>query len=120
VKGSSASAGYAGFEEKQYGDIWSNDEYLQFMYERLVLLRELLTSKGTLYMHCDHNRGHHLKCILDEIFGAENFQTTITWKRSTAHSDSKQGRLAYGDISDVIHVYPKTSIYTFNTQYIPY
>lgn len=120
VKGSSASAGYAGFEEKQYGDIWSNDEYLQFMYERLVLLRELLTSKGTLYMHCDHNRGHHLKCILDEIFGAENFQTTITWKRSTAHSDSKQGRLAYGDISDVIHVYSKTSSYTFNTQYIPY
>ncbi|WP_341539497.1 DNA methyltransferase, partial [Pseudomonas viridiflava] len=69
VKGSSASAGYAGFEEKQYSDIWSNDEYLQFMYERLVPLRELLTSKGTLYMHCDHNRGHHLKCILDEIFG---------------------------------------------------
>jgi site-specific DNA-methyltransferase (adenine-specific)/adenine-specific DNA-methyltransferase len=120
VKGTAASGGYAGFEEKQYGDIWNNDEYLQFMYERLVLLRELLTSKGTIYLHCDHRRGHHLKCILDEVFGSENCITTITWKRSTAHSDSKQGRLAYGDISDVIHVYSKTSEYTFNTQYVPY
>lgn len=120
IKGTAASAGYAGFEEKQYGDIWNNDEYLQFMYERLAILRELLTSKGTVYLHCDHRRGHHLKCILDEVFGSENFLTTITWKRSTAHSDSKQGRLAYGDISDVIHVYSKTSDFKFNTQYVPY
>lgn len=120
VKGASASAGYASFEEKQYGDIWSNDEYLQFMYERVVLLRELLANTGTIYLHCDHRRSHHLRCILDEVFGTENFMTTITWKRSTAHSDSKQGRLAYGDISDVVHVYSKSGEYVFNTKHLPY
>ena len=120
VKGASASAGYASFEEKQYGDIWSNDEYLQFMYERVVLLRELLAHTGTIYLHCDHRRSHHLRCILDEVFGTENFMTTITWKRSTAHSDSKQGRLAYGDISDVVHVYSKSGEYVFNTKHLPY
>lgn len=41
------------FEEKQYGDIWTNDEYLQFMYERLLLIRELLSDTGSIFLHCD-------------------------------------------------------------------
>lgn len=67
------------FEEKQYSDIWSNDEYLQFMYERFVLLRELLSAKGTIYLHTDYHKSHHLRCIMDEIFGAGNFVNEITW-----------------------------------------
>lgn len=65
------------FEEKQYGDIWTNDEYLQFMYERLVLLRELLSDKGMIYLHCDWHKSHHLRLILDEIFGPSNYRNTI-------------------------------------------
>lgn len=61
------------FEEKQYGDIWSSDEYLQFMYERLILIRELLSDTGCIYLHCDHHRFHHLKCLMDEVFGPSNF-----------------------------------------------
>ena len=44
------------FEEKQYGDIWTNDEYLQFMYERLLLIRELLSDSGSIFLHCDWHR----------------------------------------------------------------
>lgn len=67
------------FEEKQYTDIWSNDEYLQFMYERLILIKELLSDKGSIYLHCDFHKVHQLKCIMDEIFGQENFMNEIIW-----------------------------------------
>lgn len=67
------------FEEKQYGDIWTNDEYLQFMYERLILLRELLSDSGTIYLHCDWHKAHHLRMLLDEVFGPSNFIDEIVW-----------------------------------------
>src|SRR5450759_1327906 len=71
------------FEEKQYSDIWTNDEYLQFMYERILLMRELLSITGSIYIHCDWHKAHHLRCILDEIFGTENFVNEIIWLYKT-------------------------------------
>ena len=62
------------FEEKQYTDIWTNDEYLQFMYERLILVRELLSDQGSIYLHCDLNMSHYLKLIMDEVFTIGQFQ----------------------------------------------
>lgn len=56
LRGKNVTGDAMAFEEKQYGDIWSSDEYLQFMYERLVLLRELLTDSGCIYLHCDHRK----------------------------------------------------------------
>lgn len=53
LKGKKVENNSTTFEEKQYTDIWSNDEYLQFMYERLILLRELLSDTGSIYLHCD-------------------------------------------------------------------
>lgn len=67
------------FEEKQYGDIWNNDEYLQFMYERLIILRDLLSDSGTIYLHCDWHKVHHLRILLDEVFGPNNFIDEIIW-----------------------------------------
>ena len=67
------------FEEKQYGDIWTNDEYLQFMYERLILMKELLSDTGTIYLHCDWHKCHHLRLIMDEVFGCSNFRNEIIW-----------------------------------------
>lgn len=64
-------------EERQYTDIWSNDLYLQYMYERLILMRELLAEDGSIYLHCDYRRSHHLRCIMDEIFGEANLQNEI-------------------------------------------
>lgn len=66
-------------EEKQYGDIWGKDEYLQFMYERLLLLRELLSDTGSIYLHFDWHKSHHLRCIMDEIFWEDNFRNEITY-----------------------------------------
>lgn len=67
------------FEEKQYGDIWTNDEYLQFMYERLILLRELLADSGSIFVHLDWHKVHHIRLILDEVFGESNFVNEIIW-----------------------------------------
>lgn len=67
------------FEEKQYGDIWNNDEYLQFIYERLVISRELLSDDGTFFLHCDWHRASYIKCIVDEVFGSYNFVDEIIW-----------------------------------------
>lgn len=66
-------------EQVQYTDIWRNDEYLQFMYERLILLRELLSEQGSIYLHCDWHKSHHLRCLMDEVFGGDNFRSEITW-----------------------------------------
>jgi DNA modification methylase len=66
-------------EQIQYTDIWANDNYLQFMYERLLLLKELLSDKGTIYLHCDDTKAHLLRCLLDEVFGADNFMNEVLW-----------------------------------------
>lgn len=66
-------------EQTQYTDIWAKDNYLQFMYERLILLRELLSDTGTIALHCDFNKEHHLRFLLDEVFGSGNFINDITW-----------------------------------------
>lgn len=81
LRGKEVSSDHTLFEEKQYTDIWTNDEYLQFMYERLILMRELLSESGLLFLHCDHRKVFHLKCILDEIFGESNFRNMISWRR---------------------------------------
>ncbi len=74
-----AESDSSSFEEKQYGDIWTNDEYLQFMYERLILLRELLSDSGTIYLHCDWHKAGFLRCMMDEVFGSNNFINEIVW-----------------------------------------
>jgi len=71
--------GQSFIEQAQYNDIWANDNYLQFMYERLILLRELLSEEGSIYLHCDWHKGHHLRFLLDEVFGQENFGNEIIW-----------------------------------------
>lgn len=98
------------FEEKQYGDIWTNDEYLQFMYERLILCKELLSDKGSIYLHCDWHKSHHLRMLMDEILGFENFRNEIIWhyeKWTAASKDLQKNH-------DVIYSYSKTSNYIFN------
>lgn len=94
--------------------------YLVMMAVRLVELHRVLKPTGSLYLHCDPTASHYLKVILDTIFDPENFRNEITWKRSSAHSDAKQGRKAYGNIADAIFYYTKSDEFTFNTQYAEY
>lgn len=89
LKGRTVTGDMAAFEEKQYGDLWTNDEYLQFMYERLVLLRELLTEEGSIWVQCDWHRSHHIRCLLEEIFGSANFLNEVVWQRTDPHNDAK-------------------------------
>lgn len=104
------------FEEKQYTDIWMDDEYLQFMYERLTLLREILSFDGSIYLHCDHHQVHRLKCVMDEIFGENNFVNEIVWKRTSAHNDPQK----FGINLDYILFYSKTSNRIWNQLYTPH
>ena len=113
LKGGLAEGDQNSFEEKQYGDIWNNDEYLQFLYERLVLLRELLTDNGSLYVHCDANRGHYIKCLMDEVFGAGNFRNEIIWKRTSARADSN----TYNHVHDTILFYTKSDSFIWHKQF---
>ena len=66
-------------EQIQYTDIWANDNYLQFMYERLLLLKELLSEDGSINLHCDWRKNSLLRSLLDEVFGADNFVNEIIW-----------------------------------------
>jgi adenine-specific DNA-methyltransferase len=120
LKGSEVSNDMMSFEEKQYNDIWFNDTYLQFMYERIILLKELLSEKGTIWVHCDASRGHYIKLILDEIFGNSKFVNHVSWKRTFAHGDMGQGAKHLGRITDFILIYKKTESLKINSVYTPY
>lgn len=120
IKSNSATSDTASFEEKQYGDIWNNDGYLQFMYERLIIMRELLSDSGTLYLHCDWHQSSHLRCILDELFGPMNCHNVITWKRSHAQGNAGQGTEHFGIVTDTIFIYSKTGHPIWNQQYLAY
>ena len=79
VRGAKVSSDATSFEEKQYTDIWTNDEYLQFIYERLLICRELLADTGSIYVHMDEKRAHFVRQIMDEVFGQNNFRREIIW-----------------------------------------
>ena len=98
LKGKSLTNDSTSFEEKQYSDMWANDEYLQFMYERLILIRELLADDGAIYLHCDYRKVHQLRCILDEVFGEDNFMNSIVWQFSTRSSIKTSWKRTHHDI----------------------
>ncbi len=104
-------------EQVQYSDIWANDNYLQFMYERLLMLKELLSEDGSLYIHCDQRKSHYLKIVADEIFGTENFRNEISWKRTSSHNDTTD---RFSRVKDTILFYANSDGATFNTTYLPY
>jgi len=116
LRGASAASDASAFEEKQYTDIWTNDEYLQFMYERLILMRELLSAKGSIYIHCDTKKSHYLRLICDEIFGGNKLRNEIVW-----HYENKLG--TGGETIDKRHdnllVYTKTDKWINNICYEP-
>ncbi|MCX8014568.1 MAG: site-specific DNA-methyltransferase, partial [candidate division WOR-3 bacterium] len=80
-------------EERAYKDTWSGGiaSYLKYMYERLVLMRELLAENGSIYVHLDWHVGHYVKVIMDEIFGYENFVNEVVWFYKTGGVPEKVG-----------------------------
>ncbi len=94
--------------------------YLSMMAIRLKELHRVLKPTGSLYLHCDPTASHYLKMLLDAVFGVRNFRTEIIWKRTSAHSDAKQGRKQHGRIHDVIFFYTKGEEWTWNLMYHQY
>ena len=106
-----AGEGPSFVEQTQYTDIWANDNYLQFMYERLILMYELLSDKGSIYLHCNHEKSHYLKVLMDEIFDKDLFQNEIIWYYKNASRGKK--RLAHAH--ETIFWYTKSpDKYIFN------
>ncbi len=100
-------------EEIMYGDIWQKEDFLNWFYERLLAIRETLSETGSIYVHLDRSIGHYGKVLMDEIFGDENFQNEIIWKRTSARSDSQ----TYNHIHDVLFFYSKGESFIWNPQY---
>lgn len=111
LRGQKVENDHNSFEEKQYTDIWTNDEYLQFMYERLILCRELLSETGSIYLHCDWHKSHLLRCLLDAVFGLQNFRNEIVWENQGAWVNSDRW---FPRRHNSILFYTKTSDYLFN------
>lgn len=106
-------------EETAYRDFWGRglDSYLQMMYERLVLMRELLAATGTIYVHMDYHVGHYVKLILDQLFGEDNYRNEVIWNKGFRGTESKR---IYQHSHDSIYWYSKSNTYTWNEQGQPY
>jgi site-specific DNA-methyltransferase (adenine-specific)/adenine-specific DNA-methyltransferase len=103
-------------DQKAYQDKIAGATFIEFVRKRIILLRELMSPDGTLYVHLDTRKGHYLKTILDEVFGESNFRNEIVWKRSAAHSDSA----TFAAIHDSLFMYTRSSDFIFDPQYQPY
>lgn len=102
-------------EEIAYRDTWGKgaDSFISMIYERLVLMRDLLAEDGSIYVHCDWRVNSHIRLVLDEVFGGLNYLNEITWQRTSAHSDPSQ----YGVNVDSILYYAKSNKRLWNQQY---
>ncbi len=98
---------------KAYNDKAKGAEFIEFLRRRLIVAKEILADDGSIYVHLDTKKSHYIKVVLDEVFGENNFLNEIIWKRTSAHSDSKN----YGRIHDVILFYRKGSSSIWNKQF---
>jgi len=104
-------------EEIAYRDTWGNgaDSFIAMIYERLVLMRDLLSEDGSIYIHIGPTVSHYVRTILDEVFGSNYFRNEIIWRRSFGHSDSSK----FGVIHDSIFYYSKNSKPKWNSILVP-
>lgn len=105
-------------EQFAYADTWKDGtvSYLKMLYPRLALMKELLSDKGSIYVHIDWHIGHYVKILLDDIFGKNNFKNDIVWrKRNIPNAQSK----FYSQVYDNIFYYSKNNDYIFNKIYLP-
>ena len=101
-------------QKDAYHDLLQGAEYLAFMRERLIIMRELLSEDGSIYVHLDENMAFEVKLLMDEIFGKSNFRNWITRRKCSTKNTTKK---RYGDISDYILYYTKTSKFIWNRPY---
>lgn len=105
-------------EAKAYRDTWGKGfaSYLLMMRSRLICMMDLLSSIGCIWIHADSTVGHHLRLLLDDIFGIENLRAEVVFKRRHAHSDAN----TIGDVHDLLFLYSKGTEHCWNPQFTPY
>ncbi len=114
-------------EQFAYSDTWSAElggepvkgtlAYLKYLYPRLVLMRELLSETGSIYVHIDWHVGHYLKIMLDDIFGKENFRNEIIWQRDAVGKGAKKTSSQWSRELESIYFYTKNDDHFFEQQY---
>lgn len=92
-------------EQRAYRDKVVGAQFIEFLRQRLVLMRELLSDNGSIYVHLDTRKSHYIKTVMDEIFGEHRFANEIIWRRSTAHASADK----YGAVHDTIFFYRMSS-----------
>ena len=97
--------------EIAYADKLIGKDFIEFLRERLILLKKLLSEKGSIYLHIDYKIGHYVKIIMDEIFGKNNFRNDITRIKCNPKNFNRK---AYGNIKDLILFYSKTNNLNWN------
>jgi len=109
-------------EQIAYRDTWGRgaDSFIAMIYERLILMRDLLASDGSIYVHMGWGVSHYVRGVMDEVFGKERCLNQIVWKRQTAHSDTGQGSEHLGRLHDVILLYSKNEHFPWNMQFTAY
>jgi len=100
-----------------YRDMWGRgaDSYLHMMYERLLLMRDLLSDSGSIYIHCDWHVNSYLRILLDDVFGVEHYRNEICWKRKTGRGETNSKSSRFGTGVDHLIFYSKSEDNTFNT-----
>lgn len=105
------------FDEKMYGDVWSKEKYLNWMWENLMAIKSVMSETASIYVHLDYHTGHYVKILMDEIFGEDKFRNEIVWCYNGGavpvnEFPRKHDNIFRYSISD--------SDWVFNTQYRPY
>ena len=101
-KGETIHKEHSIIEEKAYRDTWGQgiDSFLSVMYERLSIMKDLLSEKGSIYVHLDWHIGHYVKIIMDDVFGIANFRNEIVWKRSAIATNVNKHLNPYNILSN--------------------
>ena len=105
-------------EQIAYRDTWGRgaDSFIAMIYERLILMRDLLAEDGSVYVHLDYRMLHHVRLAMDEVFGSARFLNQIVWKRTSAHSSAKR----YGPVHDALLFYSRSDTPTWNQVFQAY
>ncbi len=109
-------------EEIAYRDTWGKgaDSFIAMIYERLVLMRDLLAENGSIYVHCDWRVNAYIRLVMNEVFGSSCFLNHIVWKRTPFAGSSKARASKYPTNHDSIFFFSKSEYFNFNQQFSPH
>jgi len=106
-----STVSFSASDKEAYSDKLKGAEFIEFLRKRVILLKEFLSERGSIYLHIDYKIGHYVKLMMDEIFGQNNFRNDITRIKCNPKNFKRKG---YGNIKDMILFYSKTNDFIWN------